>query len=693
LRRALQAFITSITKNNFIQTFNLDIMKKDIILLIALIIVSVVNCNAQWQLTGNSISGTDFLGSTNSQPLIIKVNNLRSGLIDYDGSTANTTFGYQILQANTTGHNNTGIGYTSLYSNTSGAHNAANGYNALYYNTSGSYNTGMGSFALYSNTTGIKNTAIGFSSLYANSSGNYNVASGLSALAFNSSGDNNVAYGSNSLKNNTSGAGNVAMGYQSLFTNTTVSNLTALGYEALYSNSSGTENTAVGYRSLYSNTSGIENTAMGHAAMYSNTTGQHNTAAGFNALYSNSTGFNNTAFGVQALENNTSGGFNVGIGPGALFANTIGIDNVAVGYSALATNTEGEDNTAIGQLALAVNETGLSNTAVGFISAWRNTTGGINTAVGYAALEQNMSGDANTGLGFAAGPNSAGYTNTTALGSGATTTASNQVRIGDAAVVSIGGYQNWTNISDGRIKRNIISNVPGLEFINRLKPVTYTLDLGEADKIVERPVSALARDERLNTYLNARSLARKAKEQMRLTGFIAQEVEAAAKSVDFDFSGVDVPKNDKDLYGLRYAEFVVPLVKAVQELSAQNDKLVDQNKQLQDQINTLSKKIDAVELSQRGSFNSNLPEARLDQNAPNPFSASTVIRYYVPTRSFSARIVIVDLNGRTVKSISINDRGAGQVTFAGSTFSAGNYVYSLIVDDKVVDTKQMTLTK
>jgi hypothetical protein len=34
----------------------------------------------------------------------------------------------------------------------------------------------------------------------------------------------------------------------------------------------------------------------------------------------------------------------------------------------------------------------------------------------------------------------------------------------------------------------------------------------------------------------------------------------------FDFSGVEKPKNEKDLYGLRYAEFVVPLVKAVQEL-------------------------------------------------------------------------------------------------------------------------------
>lgn len=49
------------------------------------------------------------------------------------------------------------------------------------------------------------------------------------------------------------------------------------------------------------------------------------------------------------------------------------------------------------------------------------------------------------------------------------------------------------------------------------------------------------------------------------TGFIAQEVEIAAKEIGFDFSGVDAPKNENDFYGLRYAEFVVPLVKAVQE--------------------------------------------------------------------------------------------------------------------------------
>ena len=55
------------------------------------------------------------------------------------------------------------------------------------------------------------------------------------------------------------------------------------------------------------------------------------------------------------------------------------------------------------------------------------------------------------------------------------------------------------------------------------------------------------------------------------TGFIAQEVEAAANKLNYDFDGVDKPQTKDGVYGLRYGEFVVPLVKAVQELSKQND--------------------------------------------------------------------------------------------------------------------------
>src|SRR6185436_1225671 len=74
--------------------------------------------------------------------------------------------------------------------------------------------------------------------------------------------------------------------------------------------------------------------------------------------------------------------------------------------------------------------------------------------------------------------------------------------------------------------------------------------------------------------------AKKAKEQVVYTGFAAQDVEKAAKELNYDFSGVDAARNEKDLYGLRYAEFVVPLVKAVQELSKKNDDLQKQISEL-----------------------------------------------------------------------------------------------------------------
>ena len=50
---------------------------------------------------------------------------------------------------------------------------------------------------------------------------------------------------------------------------------------------------------------------------------------------------------------------------------------------------------------------------------------------------------------------------------------------------------------------------------------------------------------------------------------MAKELEAAALKLGYDFSGIDRPKNKDDLYGLRYSEFVVPLVKGMQEQQAE----------------------------------------------------------------------------------------------------------------------------
>ena len=136
-------------------------------------------------------------------------------------------------------------------------------------------------------------------------------------------------------------------------------------------------------------------------------------------------------------------------------------------------------------------------------------------------------------------------------------TGSSQARIGNSATVSIGGYAPWSNISDGRFKKNLSEDVKGLEFIMKLRPVKYQLDV--------QGISTFLNESRGKEMNRAMQLGIQEKEKMIVSGFVAQEVETAARAVGYDFSGVDAPKNAKDLYSLRYSDFVVPLTKAVQE--------------------------------------------------------------------------------------------------------------------------------
>ena len=227
---------------------------------------------------------------------------------------------------------------------------------------------------------------------------------------------------------------NTATGFQAFFSNTSGNYNTANGYQALYHNYAGNENTATGALSLHLNT-GYQNVANGTYALYSNRTGSYNTATGYQALYNNTTGSNNTSYGYQAFFNNVNGSQNVAIGDQALYYTTASWGNTAVGYSAGSNYDYGYNNTFIGSYANAGSD----------------------------------------------------VYNSIALGSSSFASASNQARIGNSYTTSIGGYTNWTNISDGRVKKNIKENVPGLAFINKLKPITYNLDLDAADKIAARP--------------------------------------------------------------------------------------------------------------------------------------------------------------------------------------------------------------
>ena len=98
-----------------------------------------------------------------------------------------------------------------------------------------------------------------------------------------------------------------------------------------------------------------------------------------------------------------------------------------------------------------------------------------------------------------------------------------------------------------------------MDFIRLLRPVSYTWDI--------ESMSHHLREDTSEGMLDARSAA----SSIIYSGFLAQEVETAAHQIGYDFSAVVAPQNEHDTYGLRYAEFTVPLVKAVQEQQAQID--------------------------------------------------------------------------------------------------------------------------
>ena len=85
--------------------------------------------------------------------------------------------------------------------------------------------------------------------------------------------------------------------------------------------------------------------------------------------------------------------------------------------------------------------------------------------------------------------------------------------------------------------------------------------------------------------------------------------------------------------------------------------------------------------------------AKLYQNAPNPWSSETVIRYCLPASVAKADIYIYDMQGAQLKRIPAQGRGESQVTLTAHDLNAGMYLYALVADGALIDSKQMILTK
>lgn len=379
-------------------------------------------------------------------------------------------------------------------------------------------------------------------------------STGLGTDALASGLDNvSTAFGFAALRDCAGQSFSVAVGSLALALNTTGEFNTAVGHHALSSNRAGNDNTACGANAL-DNSNATANTAVGARAMWNSSKGTGNVALGFETLYQSDSGNYNVAIGYQALRGNAN------------LAGNNSSANVAVGAYTLESVYSGEFNTGVGHRAMEDLTSGSFNTAMGRYALGTITSQSGNTAVGNDA-GNNVSTTNCTSLGYLAYP-AGNFTNAMALGYNAHPDASNRIHVGNTSITSIKGQVGFTTYSDGRFKTAVREDVKGLDLIMKLRPVTYNVDAHALAAQLKEDVryDSTGAEIRMTDPLDAQ--ARDEQSRIRYTGFIAQEVEAASRSLGYDFSGVDRPASTEGLYGLRYAEFVVPLVKAVQEQQA-----------------------------------------------------------------------------------------------------------------------------
>lgn len=409
-----------------------------------------------------------------------------------------------------------------------------------------------------------------------------------------------LGIGYRALRNTTTASYPIAIGRDALYSLTTGANNIAIGYTAMMNATTAQQNVAIGVSSFTNSISASGNVAVGASSLYSNTIGDYNVAVGHNAAYYQKAASLTVAIGAQSHFYLVSGNSNIGVGYKTGFSLVKGNKNISIGTYALYSLQEGADNVAIGANA-GYNITANSYNCI------------IGTNAGYSCL-----GTSNVMLGTNAGYSETG-SNKLYISNTTTTTPliygefdNNLLKIkGDIKPATddtydLGGSSNrWDDIyatnstiqtSDLNKKDSITDIGLGLEFINKLRPVsfkwkdyTYTeqVALPIEYEDVEVEYTDMETDEEGNqvevtrTRIESQPKPQEFEERTvektfrrKHSGLIAQEVKDVLDELEvstLEFAGY-VDTYDNGL-ALRYEEFIAPVIKAIQELSARVEAL------------------------------------------------------------------------------------------------------------------------
>jgi hypothetical protein len=227
--------------------------------------------------------------------------------------------------------------------------------------------------------------------------------------------------------------------------------------------------------------------------------------------------------------------------------------------------------------------------------------------------------------------------------------------------VKVTGTINGVTISssDVRFKKNItgLEERKSLNNVLLMKPIQYNLEQQYVD------YEENGTQKKYPVYNEQSQLFQK-----KHYGLIAQELRELYPDLVYE--------DDNGYLAVNYTGLIPVLVQSIQEL-----------KQELDQVKNAGKMPTTTGVPVAVSA------AALFQNAPNPFSQTTQINYYLPEAINAASLCVYDLQGKQLKQYALIQRGKGTQLISASEFPAGIYLYALIADGIEVDIKRMILTE
>jgi len=314
-----------------------------------------------------------------------------------------------------------------------------------------------------------------------------------------------------------------------------------IGTDVFKALTSGDYNIGIGNESMDAHTEGSHNVAIGHATLSASTTADDNIAIGRSAGAAITTGGINILIGKNAGDGFDAEQKNIGIGNAALGGSIAGAEYcIALGHEAGQVITSGDNNTLVGYQAGESITSGENNVCVGNYAGNVLVGGSNNICIGYEA--DTSANDISHGITL--GYNMTSSSNVFAFG-----------KSGDVVSNTFSSNANWSRSSDIRKKREIYDQGLGLDFINDLRTVNFQW----------KPQNEFPKE--WNDYSETSSNDT----EVVMHGFIAQEVKEAldkhASKRDSVFAGWS--EGEDGMQHTSREMFVIPLIKAVQELSTE----------------------------------------------------------------------------------------------------------------------------